>query len=213
VAGDAVRVSTNQRWEKPSMKQMLLVLDGVHIGGMARRSGKAYGPDFIEAFARSCAFADEEIFRVLYYDCAPYAGQHVLPISGSIQTFARTRHWLEELAKRDLMAVKLGAMKFCGYKLRQSPLAGSAPLTDADFRPDFEKIGIDIQIGLDVAAYSALKSIDRIAFATADPTRVPAMKFARRSGLEVILIRLPIEAPPGEQLLEHANSVRTIDWP
>ena len=51
-----------------------------------------------------------------------------------------------------------------------------------------------------------------IRFVTADPSHVVAMRFARRSGLEVVLIRLPVETPPVE-LLEHANSVRTVDWP
>lgn len=198
--------------EECSMKSLVLMLDGGHIGRMARRSGLPYGPDFIEAFAKGCTFPDEELFRVLYYDCAPYEGQHPLPVSGAIQTFARSRNWLEELAKRDLIAVKLGALRFCGYKLKQSPLRETAKLTDADFRPDFEKTGIDIQIGLDVAAYSSLRSIDRIGFVTADPSHVVAMRFARRSGLEVVLIRLPVETPPVE-LLEHANSVRTVDWP
>jgi uncharacterized LabA/DUF88 family protein len=194
------------------MKKLVLMLDGEHIGSMARRERLPYGPDLIEAFARNCAFPDEELFRVLYYDCAPYVGQHALPVSGSIQIFSQSGYWFKELAKKEPITVKLGAMKFCGFKLKRSPLAGMANLTDADFRPDFEKKGITLQIGLDIAAYSALESIDRMAFVTADPDYVPAMKFARRSGLEVILIRLPVEATPGE-LMEHADSVRTIEWP
>lgn len=194
------------------MKKIVLIVDGGHVGGLARREGMAYGADWIEAFARSCAFPGEELVRTLYYDCFPYRGEHALPVSGLPQIFSASAAWLEELAMRDGIAVKLGSLRFNGYRLRRSALVGKAHLTDADFRPDFEKIGVDLQIGMDVAAYASLESVDALAFVTADPSYVSAMQFARRSGVEVVLVRLPVEATPGE-LLEHADSVRTIEWP
>lgn len=194
------------------MKRLVLMVDGGHVGGAARREGMPYGPDFIEAFARNCALADEELVRVLYYDCAPYQGHHTLPVSGSQQVFASPVSWLDELARRDLIAVKLGSVRFNGYCLKRSALPGKSNLTDADFRPDFERIGIDLQIGMDVASYASLESVHAMAFVTANPAHVAAMQFARRSGVEVVLVRLPAEATPSE-LLEHADSVRTIGWP
>ncbi len=70
-----------------------------------------------------------------------------------------------------------------------------------------------MRIGLDIAAYSALKNIDRIALVTKrDTDCVPAMKLARKSGVQVILIALPGGRIPTE-LAEHADFVRTINWP
>ena len=49
------------------------------------------------------------------------------------------------------MAVRLGVLKFRGYKLKKTPVTGIAALTDADFKPDFEQKGVDMRIGLDIA--------------------------------------------------------------
>ena len=103
-------------------------------------------------------------------------------------------------------------LKFRGYKLKKIPVTGIANLTDADFRPDFEQKGVDMRIGLDIAAYSALKNIDRIALVTADTDCVPAMKLARKSGVQVVLIALPGGTTPSE-LAEHADFVRPVTWP
>jgi uncharacterized LabA/DUF88 family protein len=188
------------------------MIDGGFLRVAARKAGISYNPDFIEAFSRSCVSTDEELFRALYYDCAPYQGVQTLPVSGLPQTFSNSGQWLSDLAKKDLIAVRLGVLKFRGYKLKRTPVAGIAALTDADFRPDFEQKGVDMRIGLDIAAYSALKNIDRIGLVTADTDCVPAMKLARKSGVQIVLIALPAGSTPRE-LAEHADYVRPINWP
>jgi len=194
------------------MKNFVLMIDGGFLRVAARKAGILYTPDFIEAFTHRCVSADEELFRALYYDCAPYQGQQKLPISGLTQTFADSGQWLNDLAKRDLIAVRLGVLKFRGYKLKRTPAAAIAALTDVDFRPDFEQKGVDMRIGLDIAAYSGLKKIDRIALVTTDTDCVPAMKLARKSGVQVILITLPGSISP-QELKEHADYVRLVGWP
>jgi uncharacterized LabA/DUF88 family protein len=178
----------------------------------ARQAKIHYDPDFIEAFSKNCVATGEELLRALYYDCAPYQGQQILPVSGTVQTFPGSGRWLNDLAKREMMAVRLGVLKFRGYKLKKIPVTGIASLTDADFRPDFEQKGVDMRIGLDIAAYSALKNTNRIALVTADTDCVPAMKLARKSGVQVVLIALPGGTPPSE-LAEHADFVRSVVWP
>ena len=188
------------------------MIDGGCLRVSARKAKKKYDPDFIEAFCRNCVAPDEELFRALYYDCEPYQGQQKLPVSGGIQTFPASGQWLKDLAKRDLIAVRLGVLKFRGYKLKTTPVTGIAALTDADFYPDFEQKGVDMRIGLDIAAYSALESTDRIALVTADTDCVAAMKLARKSGVQVVLIALPNGLVPGE-LKEHADYVRSVALP
>lgn len=194
------------------VKKMILMIDGGCLRVAARKAKKKYDPDFIEAFCANCVAADEELFRALYYDCAPYQGSQKLPVSGTIQVFPASGQWLHDLAKRDLIAVRLGVLKFRGYKLKTTPVTGIAALTDADFYPDFEQKGVDMRIGLDIASYSALKGIDRIALVTADTDCVAAMKLARKSGTQVVLIALPQGIVPGE-LAEHADFVRTVALP
>jgi len=186
--------------------------DGGFLRVAARKAGKSYDPDFIEAFSKAYPAADEELFRTLYYDCAPYHGQQRLPVSGLTQTFAGSDQWLQGLAKRDLIAVRRGVLKFRGYKLKKIPVTGTAALTDADFSPDFEQKGVDMRIGLDIASNSALNCVDRIGPVTADTDCVPAMKHARKNGIQVILFSSPGSAIPTE-LAQHSDFVRTISWP
>jgi uncharacterized LabA/DUF88 family protein len=72
--------------------------------------------------------------------------------------------------------------------------------------------GVDMRIGLNIAAYSALKDLDRIALVTADTDCVPAMKLARKSGVQAILISLPGITVPRE-LAEHSDYVRIVPLP
>jgi uncharacterized LabA/DUF88 family protein len=194
------------------MKKLVLMIDGGFLRVAARSSGFYYDPAFIELFSASCATGEEELFRVLYYDCAPYHGQQKLPISGQIKTFDESGQWLQELSRKNLFAIRLGILKFRGFKLKKIPANGISGLTDADFKPDFEQKGVDMRIGLDMASYSSLKKIDRIGLVTADTDCVPAMKHARKSGVQVVLITLPGHIVPGE-LAQHADFVRTIAWP
>jgi uncharacterized LabA/DUF88 family protein len=70
-----------------NMKKIALMIDGGFLRVAARNAGKHYNPAFIESFSKICPSENEELFRVLYYDCAPYQGQQKLPVSGLIQTF------------------------------------------------------------------------------------------------------------------------------
>jgi uncharacterized LabA/DUF88 family protein len=194
------------------MKKLVLMIDGGFLRVAAKRATIRYNPDFIEAFSKICPTGDEELFRTLYYDCAPYQGCQSLPVSGTTQTFADSDQWLKDLAKKDLMAVRLGVLKFRGYKLKRTPVTGVATLTDADFRPDFEQKGVDMRIGLDIASYSALKCVDRIGLVTADTDCVPAMKLARKSGVQVVLIALP-GSNVSSELAQHSDIIRTVAWP
>jgi uncharacterized LabA/DUF88 family protein len=194
------------------MKKIVLIIDGGFLRVAARIAGKYYDPAFIESFSKVCPSSDEELFRVLYYDCAPYQGQQKLPVSGLTQTFAGSDQWLLDLAERDLFAVRRGVLKFRGYKLKKVPVKGITALSDADFNPDFEQKGVDMRIGLDIASYSALRSVDRIGLVTADTDCVPAMKLARKSGAKVVLFALPGSKVPGE-LAHHSDMIRTVTWP
>ena len=150
------------------LKRVIILLDGGYLRVKVNKAGKTYNPDFIESFAQRCIVQDEEIFRVLYYDCAPYSGTVKLPVSGTPHTFTGSDKWLEELACKDQFAVRRGVLKFRGYKPKQTPVNPTGPPTDADFTPDFEQKGVDMRIGLDIAAYSANRAIERIVLVTND---------------------------------------------
>ncbi len=104
--------------------------------------------------AARCANADEEVIRILYYDCAPFRGTVQLPVSGNDTEFKGDDVWLKDLARRRLFAVRRGVLKFRGWRPREIPIPGKK-LTDADFAPIFEQKGVDMRIGLDIANLAA----------------------------------------------------------
>jgi uncharacterized LabA/DUF88 family protein len=194
--------------------KIVVMLDGGHLRVHAKSAGKLYDPDYIEKIGLICSLQGETIHRIMYYDCAPFSGSAILPVSGSRKTFAGSDAWLKTLSYKDLFSIRLGVLKFRGYVINNNkiPYTPGQPLTDADFHPEFEQKGVDMRIGIDMANLSANRSVDLIALATNDTDCIPAMKYARRSGLQVALITVPRYQPVPE-LLAHSDFRRVIAWP
>ena len=119
------------------MKKVALLIDSGYLRSLARGARYPFVPDSIEAIARACVADGEELFRVLYYDCAPFTGTTRLPVSGTSHQFHGNDAWLNDLAARELFAVRRGVLKFRGWKPKSIPIA-AAHLEDKDFIPDFE---------------------------------------------------------------------------
>jgi uncharacterized LabA/DUF88 family protein len=153
----------------------------------------------------------ERLLRVLYYDCAPFNGVVKLPVSGKETVFQASDGWLHELARCDDFAIRLGVLKFRGFRPKRIPLQ-PAQLKDDDFKPIFEQKGVDMRIGLDIAVFAEKRSVDRIILASQDTDCIPAMKHARRAGLQITLVRFP-NSHIAPELLEHADEDRVVEWP
>ena len=198
-----------------AMKSILLI-DGGYLRTISKAAGHNYDPDFIEKFAHVCVLPGEELQRVLYYDCPLYRGRQSKPVSGNSQNFTASDKWLTDLAGRELFAVRRGTLAFRGWVLRRSPpIQGGGPLSDGDFRPNFEQKGVDMRIGLDIATISGNGRIDRIVLVSGDTDLIPATKHARKSNLQVMGVQLPI--PPAQSLAPalraHLDGVRDVGWP
>ncbi|MFT3689771.1 NYN domain-containing protein [Paenirhodobacter sp.] len=193
------------------MSKVAVLIDGGHLRVLAKNANLTYDPDFIEKVALACVEPDETLLRALYYDCAPYVGKVKLPVSGNEQEFKGSDGWLRQLEAKNLFAVRRGVLKFRGFKPKKVPIA-SAALSDADFKPDFEQKGVDMRIGLDIANFSAMKSVDRIILITGDTDCIPAMKHARISGLQIVLATVPTHRVAPE-LLWHSDFERRVAWP
>jgi uncharacterized LabA/DUF88 family protein len=193
-----------------SLKAAVLI-DGGHLRVLARNAGRKYDPDFIESMAHRCLAVDETLLRALYYDCAPFTGKIKKPVSGEEMEFTGSNTWLKDLASRNLFATRMGVLKFRGFKPKRIPVAGRA-LTDDDFKPDFEQKGVDMRIGLDIANFSNERIVDRLILLTGDTDCIPAMKHARISGLQIVMIELPNHRLAPE-LLWHTDIKRHVDWP
>jgi uncharacterized LabA/DUF88 family protein len=195
------------------MIKIAVLIDRGNLRVLTQKSGRKYNPDYIEKVAHACKAPGEDILRILYYDCAMYEGRARLPISGKWHDFSGSDQWLRDLARRDLCAVRRGILKFRGWTPKNIPLDPSAgAVTDQDLKPNFEQKGVDMRIGLDIAAYSTNHAVDRFVLITQDTDCVPAMKQARKAGLQIVLINLP-NSNLAPELLEHTDFRRRIPWP
>lgn len=198
------------------MKRLVLLVDGGYMRAQARRANppRPFDAALVVDLSNRCVDpATEELHRVLYYDCPEYSGTVQLPISRTPHTFAGADALLRDLAARDFFAVREGSLRFRGWD-RKGAAAGAqgAPPTDADFKPKFVQKGIDMRIGLDIATYAASDRIDRLGLVSADTDLVPALKHARRAGLQVTVYELPGQRLHRD-LVEHADIRRVLTWP
>lgn len=111
------------------------ILDGGHTRVLARNAGMDYTPDYIEKIAKSCVEPDEDALRFLYYDCAPYVGTTLLPVSGAEKHCNGSDAWPKTLGAKNLFAIRLGILKFRGFKPKRIFPTGT-PVTDNDFKVD-----------------------------------------------------------------------------
>ena len=194
-----------------AMKRTIIQIDGGHVRALASNAGHDYIPDFIETFAKSLSREDEDVLRVLYYDCAPFDGQKPKPVSGTPHVFSKSDGWLRDLSGRDLFAVRLGILKWRGW-VPKNVLAKGVNIGDQDFKPEFEQKGVDLRIGLDIATYALDNLVDRIILVTGDTDLIPAMKLARRKGVQIVGIDFP-GARPNAELRAHIDISRAVGWP
>jgi uncharacterized LabA/DUF88 family protein len=156
------------------MFKVALLIDGGHLRSVCAMASLQYDPNFIEAFAHGCHDpVAETVYRILYYDCPQYRGKQRLPVSGETKDFTASDHWLQDLAGRELFAVRRGTLVFRGWVPRKIPIAGHE-LSDADFKPNFEQKGVDMRIGLDIATICKERRLDRIILVSADTDLIPA---------------------------------------
>lgn len=190
-----------------------LLIDGGALRAQCKQAGKPVDvPDYIEKLALACFDpAEERVFRVFFYDCAPYSGEVTLPVSKAKKSFSGRDDWQHQLAQKNFFALRRGRLKFDGWT-RKTEVPLARPLLDGDFKPSFTQKGVDMRIGLDMATLAAQRSVERVVLLTADTDFIPAMKHVRTEGLQVVVIQLPTSRFNNE-FLEHADIRRPVSWP
>ncbi len=196
------------------MKKTVLSIDGGYLRAIAIKNfgldPKNYTADFIEQFAWACFDTKkEDPLRILYYDCLPSDKPQRFPISRRDYISPIKALWKDDLPRKTLFAVRLGQLGFRGWS-RVNWRKFDRELTDADFKPNYEQKGVDMRMGLDIAAFSYEKMAERIILATGDMDFIPALKMARRAGIQTVLIRL-VKPKKIKSLLPHADFLREVN--
>jgi uncharacterized LabA/DUF88 family protein len=161
------------------------------------------------------------LYRILYYDCFPFNKKVHHPITGKVIDFSKTQTaqfriaFFEELKKKRKVALRLGEVKdHAGWVLRPDKTKGLLnrkvtvdELQEEDVYYDINQKGVDIRIGLDIAALSYKRLVDKIILISGDSDFVPAAKVARREGIDFVLD--PMWNPIDNSLFEHIDGLHS----
>lgn len=203
-------------------KKTAIILDGGFVWHKTEyfRNRHPKAADIIK-FVNSSLAHDEELFRIYYYDCLPPSGKVKNPVSGKdidldIRSDYREREaLLKQLALKDHVALRLGRIQIKGIGISQGKLnkviESERKIEAADLSANISQKRVDLMIGLDIAWLSSKRIVDRIILVTGDADFIPTMKFARREGVQVILVRMRHHVKG--DLIVHADEDRDVTVP
>lgn len=164
-----------------------------------------------------------ELYRIFVYDCAPLAKKAHHPVTGELINFGELRgarfrrQWHTCLLRKRKVALRFGtyAEKQSHWIIDEKPTKHllSRRIQVSELRPEHVRYhspqkGVDMKLGLDLAALAYRRLVDQIILVTGDSDFVPAAKVARREGIDVILD--PMWHPIHDELLVHVDGLRSV---
>lgn len=164
--------------------------------------------------------ATEEVVKIFYYDSLPHEKKERNPISLAFTDYALSsanqarKRLFRELGQMDFVALRRGVVKPRGWTLTKSYASRlmngqvSAPLA-SDVYLNFEQKGVDMRIGIDVAMLSIKRLADRIILISGDTDMIPAIKLARREGIQVVMLNIA-KRRLTDELVEDSDLVRDL---
>ncbi|PWD83760.1 NYN domain-containing protein [Ignatzschineria cameli] len=160
------------------------------------------------------------LHRVYFYDSEPLSSETENPVSFEKINFAKTHVYteamdlLKELQRNPYWAFRKGELHMQGWALkgrikRSDVVDGAVSITAEDIKPNISQKGVDMKIGLDMAALSLKAHVDVIVLVTGDSDLIPAMKFARIEGRQIFLV--PLNHPIKDNMRYHTDVLLDID--
>ncbi len=215
------------------MAKMAILVDGGFYRARARnlfrfsRLAPSANADVLENYCgrhvTASAQEGRELYRVFYYDCPPVSAVVENPITkvkvdlSKSATFAAVSQFLLAIAGRRKFAIRRGRLGtgYAHYVLKpkvQDALLGGrktiAKLVENDVRLDIGQKGVDMRLGLDLVEIALKRLVDQVVLVTGDSDFIPAIKMARRDGVDVVLDPMGNHVP--EDLIEHTDGIRSF---
>ena len=160
----------------------------------------------------------EKIYKIFYYDAPPLEREGSTPFGnpfnlGKGTTIQKMQTLFTSIKETPFMVLRLGKVSWQNdWILSASSVhelingtRTAESLSDADFYPNIQQKGVDMRIGLDISDISFHHSADRIVLVGGDADFVPAVKLARKQGLEVTVD--PMGNNLSSDLIEHVDYV------
>jgi uncharacterized LabA/DUF88 family protein len=143
--------------------------------------------------------AGMRLHRIYFYDSRPLETSEEKPLGGGTIDFgktdaaARNKSLQASLMTQPFFALRFGELYLEGWRLKRKILFKPGPTVEIDagaLEPNIRQKGVDMRIGLDIASLTLKKQAQVIVLVTADSDFVPAMKFARREGAQLVLVTM-----------------------
>lgn len=163
------------------------------------------------------------LHRIFVYDAPPVAwkGHSAVtrrPVNLSASPAAKWRTaFHDELRGMRKVAVRMGEIptNLIHWQLRPDVLKALlhgarqwASLIDDDFQLGMRQKGVDMRLGLDIAALAYRRQVNQIVLVSGDADFVPAAKLARREGIDFILD--PMWSTTRQELFEQIDGLRSV---
>jgi uncharacterized LabA/DUF88 family protein len=162
-----------------------------------------------------------DLYRIFFYDCPPLEKKLHHPLTRRVIDFSKSSEAQFRQALHQRLRFKRKTALRLGHLAGESPwtLVPAAiqelmkgkrkleDLTDDDFMPNVRQKGVDMRIGLDIAALAFKRQVDQIVLIAGDADFVPAAKLARREGIDFVLD--PMWRQVDARLGEHIDGLRS----
>lgn len=155
------------------------------------------------------------LHRIYFYDSKPLETAEDKPLNGGKVDFsttpivARSQKLQLELSREPFVSLRMGELSFNGWRVNPRHLnkakGETVEIRASDLQPAIGQKGVDMRIGMDIAALTLKRQVQVIVLVTGDSDFVPAMKFARREGTQLFLA--PLGHGIKESLREHSDLV------
>jgi len=195
-----------------------ILLDGGFLkrklGSARKRASAEDVVEFTRCLRNLPQLSPHRLHRILYYDAAPSTELVRTPFGGPnvelrhSESHAYNTRLHAQLAKQEYFALRLGELAIRGWKpVRRlgSVKGASLEQTQGNVALDIQQKGVDMRIGLDIASLTLKKICQIIVLVTADSDFIPAMKFARREGAQLMLV--PLGNPISQRMFDHSDVV------
>lgn len=205
------------------MRKVVFMIDGWFMRKRIYQLKSFYysGPE-IRKYCLKHLRDSDYLYRIFYYDTAPLDKKGQNPISRKPIDFKNTPVALAQLKLFDSIkrtpnfALRLGKTIWRDNRWTLDPEKFRAllnkkitvdELTEKDVRPLIEQKAVDMKMGMDIALISSKKLADLLILISGDADVVPALKQARREGMQVCLD--PLRNPIQPELSEHVDFIET----
>lgn len=205
------------------MSNYAVLIDG---GFIKKRLGSQAHPftaeklsQFLESLTKHDALLKHQLHRVYFYDAAPLTDTKPTPLGGDPVNYGITpqaqanKALHAALVRVPFVALRMGELSFRGWALKPGVLQTDQPdvtITRESLRANIQQKGVDMRIGLDIAALTLKKLAQIIVLVTADSDFVPAMKFARREGAQLFLVPFNAQSIK-ESMREHSDLILELN--